>query len=145
MRHTLLHLTCAATLLTVWQPSAARATDYEKLTYFTFSAPVRIPGTVLKPGTYAFELANPETSRSVLRVTSQNGRKSYGQFYFSRDLYRHEATSKPVVVFRETPAGAPAIVRGWFYPSERHGYEFVYSENELRASNGGASRVATTD
>ena len=144
-RHTLSHLACAAALLTLWQPSAARASDYDRLTYFTFSAPVRIPGATLQAGTYAFEVANPETNRTVLRVTSQHGRKSHGQVFLARDLYRHEATSTPVLVFRETPAGTTPAVRGWFFPTERTGFEFVYSRHEARELDGRASRASTSD
>jgi hypothetical protein len=145
MRYTLIRIACAAMLLTIWQPGAARASDFDKLTYFTFSGAVQIPGKTLQPGTYAFVIANPNTSQTVLRVTSADGRKSHGQFYMSRELVRQDATSRPVIVFRETPAGTTPAVRGWFFPAERTGYEFVYSKHQRRALSAGAPSTAHTD
>jgi hypothetical protein len=36
----------------------AEADTWDQLTYFTFSAPVEIPGTILPAGTYSFKLAD---------------------------------------------------------------------------------------
>jgi hypothetical protein len=145
MQHTLLPIACAAALLTISPSGVVRAGDYDRLTYFTFSAPVRIPGVILPAGTYAFELVNPGTSRSVLHVTSRNGRKNYGQFFFLRDFYRNDATSTPALVFLETPVGTAPAVRGWFFPTERHGYEFVYSKGEMRGFTNGSPGTAHSD
>src|SRR6185295_7111331 len=36
----------------------------------------------------------------------------------------------PVVMFAESPAGAPRAVKVWFYPGETAGYEFVYPHSQ---------------
>src|SRR5260221_7665011 len=39
-------------------------------------------------------------------------------------------TDKPVVMFKEAPAGAPPAVQVWFYPGESYGYEFAYPHEQ---------------
>ena len=43
-------------VMTTAAPTSAMT--YDKLTYLTFSGPVRIPGVTLNAGTYSFRLAN---------------------------------------------------------------------------------------
>jgi LPXTG-motif cell wall-anchored protein len=95
----------------------------------TFSAPVQIPGVTLNAGTYRFRLANPETSRNVLQVLSNDGSIVYAMFHTMYDS-RTSVTEDPVVTFRETPAGVPPAVRTLFYGGEHRGYEFVYPKGE---------------
>ena len=114
-----------AALLAVMTPAAANAVTYDKLAYLTFSAPVQIPGVTLNAGTYRFRLANPETSRNVLQVLSNDGSTVYAMFHTMYDS-RTSLTNEPVVTFRETPAGVPPAVRTLFYGGEHRGYEFVY-------------------
>jgi LPXTG-motif cell wall-anchored protein len=90
-----------------------------------FSAPVQIPGVTLDPGVYRFHLTNPDTSRNVLQVLSNDGSIVYAMFHTIPDA-RTVVTEEPVVTFRETPAGVPPAVRTLFYGGEHRGYEFVY-------------------
>jgi hypothetical protein len=103
----------------------AHAVTYDKLAYLTFSGPVQVPGVTLHAGTYAFRLANPETSRNVLQVLSNDGTTVYAMFHTIPDS-RTSITPDPVVSFRETPAGVPPAVNSLFYGGEHRGYEFVY-------------------
>src|SRR2546430_2853430 len=41
-----------------------------------------------------------------------------------------EPSDKPLVMFKEMPAGAPQAVQAWFYPGETTGYEFVYPHDQ---------------
>jgi hypothetical protein len=122
---------CGAIALTAVLASAANAQDplYRKVTILTFSGPIALPGTTLPAGTYRFQLADPEGSRRVVQVASQDGTKNYGIF-LSMQNQRFEPADKPVVMFRESPAGSPAPVKVWFYPGERAGYEFVYPHDQ---------------
>jgi hypothetical protein len=86
---------------------------------------VQIPGTTLNAGTYRFHLTNPDTSRNVLQVLSNDGAIVYAMFHTIPDG-RTSLTEDPVVTFRETPAGVPPAVRSLFYGGEYGGYEFVY-------------------
>ena len=115
----------AVTLTAVMTPAPAGAITYDKLTYLTFSAPVQIPGVTLAAGTYRFRLTNPDTSRNVLQVLSNDGATVYAMFHTIPDG-RTALTDEATVSFRETPAGVPPAVRSLFYGGEYRGYEFVY-------------------
>lgn len=123
-------IACVAAILAFGISAApAHADEWNKLTYLTFSSPVALPGVSLPAGTYRFELMDPDMSRRVIRVSSQDGSKTYGIFLSISDQ-RMEPANDPVVLFREMPAGLPQAVRAWFYPGETHGYEFVYPHDQ---------------
>ncbi len=117
-----------AAVVAATAPAPARATiieTYDKLAYLTFSGPVQIPGVTLNAGTYRFHLTNPETSRNVLQVLSNDGAIVYAMFHTMPDS-RTTVTEDPVVSFRETPVGVPRAIKSIFYGGEHRGYEFVY-------------------
>lgn len=127
MRTKLLITAIAAALLSVWAP--ARADEFTKLTYFTFSQPVQLPGVTLPAGKYRFELADPVESRKVIRVSSEDGSKHFAMLQTMPNEMRDPAKD-PVVTFGEAPAGQPLAVKVWTYPGERTGYEFIYPHDE---------------
>jgi hypothetical protein len=109
--------------------SAQTSAEVRKLTYLTFSAPVQLPGFSLPAGTYRLSLADPDTTRRVVEVASQDGKKTYGMLLTIPDE-RAKPAKDPIVLFNETPAGTPEAVRTWFYPGETIGYELVYPKNQ---------------
>jgi hypothetical protein len=117
----------SAALIVAMAPAPANAitTTYDKTTYLTFSAPVQVPGVTLNAGTYWFRLTNPETSRNVLQVLSNDGSIVYAMFHTIPDR-RTMLTEEAVVTFRETPEGVAPAVQSLFYGGEYRGYEFVY-------------------
>ena len=126
-RLTLSAVVVAAVVATT-APAPARASiteTYDKLAYLTFSGPVQIPGGTLSAGTYRFHLTNPETSRNVLQVLSNDGAFVYAMFHTRPDS-RTSLTADPVVSFRETPVGVAPVIKSIFYGGEYRGYEFVY-------------------
>jgi hypothetical protein len=106
-------------------PANAITSTYDKTAYLTFTAPVQVPGITLNAGTYWFRLTNPETSRNVLQVLSNDGSIVYAMFHTIPDR-RTMLTEEAVVSFRETPEGAAPAVKSLFYGGEYRGYEFVY-------------------
>ena len=115
----------AVGLIAVMTPAPAGAVTYDKLAYLTFNAPVQIPGATLNAGTYRFHLTNPDTSRNVLQVLSNDGSVVYAMFHTIPDS-RVALTEDPFVTFKETPVGVPPAVKTLFYGGEYLGYEFVY-------------------
>jgi hypothetical protein len=110
-------------------PTPASGVTFDKLAYLTFNAPVQVPGATLSAGTYRFHLTNPDTSRNVLQVLSNDGTIVYAMFHTIPDL-RTTLTDEATVTFKETPAGVPFAVRSLFYGGEYGGYEFVYGKGE---------------
>jgi hypothetical protein len=119
----------SAAILALALAPVVRADEFTKLTLLTFSGPVDVPGITLPAGTYRFSLADPESGRRVVKVADKEGTKTYGMF-LSVPNERMTPTAKPVVMFKETAAGAPPAIQVWFYPGESYGYEFAYPHDQ---------------
>lgn len=120
---------CALALGAAFLVSGARADEYTKETFLTFSGPVQLPGVTLPAGTYMFKLADPDSGRRTLQVRDKEGTKIFAMLLTIPDE-RMEASDKPVVMFTERPAGQAQAIKAWFYPGERYGQEFVYPKEQ---------------
>jgi hypothetical protein len=108
-------------------PATANADPCDRTTYFTFGAPVALPGIVLPAGSYQFKHVDCWTTTGLLRVSSRDGRTSYGTFSVLQAT-RAEATAKPYVVFVERPARVPVAMKAWYYAGEISGDQFIYEK-----------------
>ena len=119
-----------AVLIALLMPAPTGAFyTHDKLAFLTFNAPVQVPGAMLQAGTYRFRLTNPDTSRSVLQVLSNDGKTVFAHF-LTRPDSRTLLSDEPTVTFLETPAGVPPAIRSLFYGGEYRGYEFVWGKGE---------------
>lgn len=105
-------LLCGAAALVAFLAPGAHADEWNKLTYLTFSGPVQIPGATLPAGTYAFEIANPDTTRHVIRVSEKDSGKHIGLF-MTIPNNRMDPPNDNLVMFAERPAGAPQAIQVW--------------------------------
>ena len=110
----------------VTKPMMADA--WNKKTEFQFSAPVEIPGKVLTPGKYVFELADGQTDRSVVHVFSEDstGNESLIATIIAIPDRTLNIPDHPMVHFEERQSDGPEAIRSWFYPGENTGWKFVY-------------------
>lgn len=133
-----LRVMCCVLALAVCLTPAARADEWNKLTYLTFSGPVEIPGKTLPAGTYMFKLADSPSNRHIVQIFDKDGTKIYATL-LAIPNERLEPSDKPVVMFSERPAGTPAAVKAWFYPGNTIGDEFIYPRRQAleiaRATN----------
>jgi len=137
-------LLCAVALFALAAPGV-RADDYNKLTYFTFSTPVQVPGATLPAGKYMFKLADPSSGRRAIQIWDEEGKKLYTTL-LTMSIQRAEIPKDPVVMFSEAPAGEAPAARSWFYEAERIGYEFVYPKDQaMKIARASSSPVLTTD
>jgi len=133
----------AAALLAICVGSATTtAQTFDKRTFFTFNAPVAIPGVTLPAGKYLFRLAQT-TDHHVVQVLSGDGRTSYAMFFALR-AERRDFISQPELQFMETPSDMTAAIDTWWYPAERSGYEFVYPKEQARLLAKGTGRSVLT-
>jgi hypothetical protein len=111
---------------------SAQADEWNKRTEFQFSAPVTIPGKVLVPGKYVFEIADSESDRNIVQVFSEdsNGKESLVTTLTAIPDEMSEIPDKPTVHFEERPSGTPEAVHSWFYPGEKTGWQFIYPKDE---------------
>jgi hypothetical protein len=108
--------------------SPVMATEADKLTIFTFSQPVELPGVTLPAGTYTFKLLDSTGPRNVVQVFNKDRTKLYATILTIPD-YRPQASEKTIIKFSETAAGGPPAIKEWFYPGDLSGQEFVYPKN----------------
>jgi hypothetical protein len=92
----------------------------------TFSGPVALPGVVLPAGSYTFEVANPWSSHTVVRVT----RRDTGRVYFAGFT---QMIPRPVdlpadqfIRLGEAPRGQPVPITIWYPSGRSQGHRFIY-------------------
>jgi len=94
-------------------------------TALTFNRAVSLPGVTLAPGTYVFELANPESGSNVVRVR----REDYRQVYFAAFTHMVERPDnlggRPVLLGEAIPGKAVPIL-AWYPQGDRMGRQFIY-------------------
>ena len=117
--------------LSLFATKPAMADEMNKRTEFQFSESVQIPGTVLTPGKYVFELANDQSDRNIVQVFSKdsNGNLSLVENVLTIPDYTLNTPDKPIVRFDERPSGTPEAIHSWFYPGDNTGWEFVYPKS----------------
>src|SRR5262245_4300732 len=95
--------------------AAVHAWDSSPRATLTFSKPVSLPNVTLAAGTYVFELADPDSSRRIVRV---RGKEDYRHVYFSGFTYRIARpaglSADRLVLLGESAAGAAPPILAWF-------------------------------
>jgi len=136
---------CCAVALAVFVAPGARADEYTKQTFLTFSGPVQVPGATLPAGTYMFKLADPESGRRAIQIWDKEGSDIIATL-LTIPNQRMEPADEPVVLFQETASGQPQAVRAWFYPGDRYGMEFIYPKDQaMKIAQGTNSSVLAYD
>jgi hypothetical protein len=119
----------AAILGVVAMAPKAAADDQDKKTTLTFDQAVEVPGgVVLQPGKYVFILQNSQNDRNIVLIKNDRENKLYAQV-FATNAFHVKARGKTQVLFWESPAGQPAILRAWFYPGDNYGQSFMYKKD----------------
>lgn len=137
----------AIALVGLLNAPAVDAQDFNpnKKTYFTFSAPVEVPGATLQAGKYLFQLADLQGNRHVVQIFNEDG-STLIVTTLTIPEQRLEPTGDPVVKFIETPAGTAAAIRSWFYPGDTIGDEFIYpKEQAMRIARATSQTVLSSD
>jgi hypothetical protein len=115
---------CAALLVAMSAP-ALRADSVNKKTVLAVSEAVQVPGMVLQPGTYVFELPNNPLDRNIVRVFDEDQSHLLTTFMAIPD-YRLKPTNHTVIQLEERESNAPQAIHTWFYAGESDGLEFIY-------------------
>lgn len=104
----------------------ASGAEINRTQYLTFSGAVALPGVALNPGTYIFELAAPESSPDVVRVTSRD-RKIVYFTEFTRQVGRPSSVPMAALVsLQETAKNEPAPIAVWWSDAQT-GRQFLYA------------------
>ena len=84
-------------------PTGAQAQPANQDTYFTFSAPVELPGVTLPAGRYLFVLADSPSNRHVVRVMSDDRKKLYTTVMAIPSYLVGKPSEDPEIRFMEGP------------------------------------------
>ncbi len=127
MLRRIVHIACGVVLLGVLATSSTGAiTNARRTTHFTFRTTVALPGATLAPGSYIFEVLNPDSSADIVRVMSRDRTKTYA-LQFTRFVHRPSGGDlKSTISLGEAPSGTPQPIKTWFPESETTGREFLY-------------------
>ncbi len=124
----------AAVLGVVAVAPRAAADEHDKKTILTFDQAVEVPGgVVLQPGKYVFILQNSQNDRHIVLIKNvliknERANKTYAQV-FATNAFHVKPRGKTQVLFWESPAGQPEILRAWFYPGDNYGQSFMYKKD----------------
>jgi hypothetical protein len=100
--------------------------NVQKTNYLTFSGSFQIPGKVLGPGTYIFELPDPQGAWSLVRVSSRD-RKTIYLTAFTMVVDRpSNVPQDQLVTFGEASRSTPPPLKVWYPMHESTGRAFIY-------------------
>jgi hypothetical protein len=108
--------------------AAHALTRVERTTFLTFNRAVALPGIGLGAGTYLFELADPLSSQSVVRVSSADRRRIYLTAFTYAIQRPPDMRQGHVVTFGESGEGAPPPITAWFPDGSNTGRQFIYAK-----------------
>jgi len=129
MRKLWLGLAVAGLVGSLCAPASAQGTIPNEPVYFTFSAPVSLPGMTLPAGEYEFRLANSQADRHIVQIYNRKDGKAVGML-FAIPAIRADVPEKPEIRFMETPSDMPPAVQTWWYPGITTGHEFIYPHDQ---------------
>jgi len=137
-------LAAAALALFVTGSATAQGLVPDQRTFFTFSAPVQLPGVTLPAGKYTFRLADSQSNRHIVQVFNADGTKIITTL-FAIAAQRSQVPENPEIQFLETPAEMAPAIDVWWYPGTKLGHEFVYSKDaaaKFAKAKSGAEKYA---
>ena len=116
-----LAVTLGVALLATSAVPQLRASEFDKKTIMTFSAPVEISGHALPAGTYVFKTLGD--NRDVVMVMNSEENHVYA-LLLTIPIETSAVPDKARVEFSERPSNAPEAIHAWFYPGDNYGWEF---------------------
>ena len=117
---------CGAALLALTVAETGHAWAHgPKANHLRINSEVALPGVVLPPGHYVFEVANPDSGQDIVRVSSRAGKVYFTGFTLRVQRPRNLAKGQAVIL-GEAPAGIPQPIRGWYPAGFSFGNEFMY-------------------
>lgn len=108
----------------------AKADDRNKETDVTLNAPLEVPGRILPPGNYVFQLAGSESGRNIVQIFNEDKTQTIATVA-AIPAYRLEPSDSTLITREvEEPAGRPEALSRWFFAGDLRGVAFVYPPSE---------------
>jgi hypothetical protein len=102
------------------------ASPAEHTMFVTFGQSVMIPGTMLRPGTYIFEEADPDHASNLVRVLSRDRSRVFLTQFAARVERPAGINKDQTVILGEPQPNEPEELVSWFVPGVDLGYAFSY-------------------
>ena len=103
-----------------------RADEWNQATLFTFNESVQIPGQVLPPGAYVFELVN-NFNHEIVRI-STGDRTNVIALIQARPTQQKGLSGKAAIILAEQGESRPEAIVAWTYAGRVDGHQFLYSK-----------------
>lgn len=100
----------------------SRAANIGRTEYLTLKSAAALPGVVLPPGSYRFEVM--EGHADLVRVTNRLTRRVL--YTGLTDVVVRQNRDESSLMFGEASAGQPMPIKAWFPDGSRRGNEFRY-------------------
>jgi hypothetical protein len=111
---------------------------------FTLSAPSKIPGATLDPGSYTIRVVNRLSDRVILRIDGK-GSAVHSTFIGINNGHLAKPASTGPIRWSASPDGT-AYLKGWYFPGSTSVVEFVYPKAEaLAIASSNPSKVLAVD
>jgi hypothetical protein len=118
---------CGAAVIALGLAASASAIGTANRTAFlTFSGDVALPGVKLAAGTYVFELPEPMTSPTLVRVLSKDRHTVYLMAFTNIVDRPIGGDRNKVVTLGEARRGEAPPVVAWYPSDDSRGREFIY-------------------
>ena len=92
----------------------------------TFSRPVALPGVVLPAGSYTFEVMNPDSSSTVVRVSHRDTHQVFFSGLTMMAVRPANLAAGRLVTVGEAAAGAAIPITAWYPTGRLAGHRFVW-------------------
>ena len=113
-------LVVGVVLATFAVAASSRAGNIERTEYLSMNRATALPGVVLPPGSYAFEVVPGHAD--LVRVSERATRRVL-YLGFADIVPRPDRVSTPLM-FGEASSGVPMPIKAWFPTNRRVGLEF---------------------
>lgn len=104
---------------------SAKADEWNKATAVTLNAPVAIPGKVLEPGRYVFEVADSQVDRNIVKILNAD-RTQIIATVLTISAVRVEPTNDTVIKMMNREGAGPQAIGTWFFAGDYRGVTFLY-------------------
>lgn len=97
-----------------------------------FNRAVKVPGAVLQPGDYVFQLEPSLTNRHTVHIYREYSNEALKLVATAETdrIERAKVTKGNVVTAYKGPAGDPTVLDAWFMPGRHVGRRFIYGKQE---------------
>jgi hypothetical protein len=92
----------------------------------TFNRPVALPGVVLPAGSYTFEVMNPDSSSTVVRVAHRDTQQVFFSGLTMTAVRPANLPASRLVTVGEAPAGAAIPITAWYPTGRLAGHRFTW-------------------